>query len=210
MSIRTELINLTAVRCPEVNGPALTPETLEAELRGTERAIAYAISQAEWERRSFLEGYKLGLLYSLKKLKPDARQCNGERVLPDNETQESPAKMKTNSRPPKRMIEAKTSRTAQRKGDSRAASCSAWAAIWRSKNKLDGHRKHMIFGDNLLLAIFRTRHLAQNFIEAKYGYIRNRADLQAEPHGWRIPKVIKVTITPNAALSESGGDKPKI
>jgi len=33
--------------------------------------------------------------------------------------------MKTNSRQPKRPAEAKTSRTAQRKGDSRAASCPA-------------------------------------------------------------------------------------
>ncbi len=42
-------------------------------------------------------------------------------ISTERKAHESPVRMKTNSRKPKRPTEAKTSRTAQRKGDSRAA-----------------------------------------------------------------------------------------
>jgi hypothetical protein len=76
------------------------------------------------------------------------------------------------------------------------ATCSAWAAIWHSKNKLDGETHHIIH-HNLLPAMFKTRKQTLAFIEKEYGYIRHRRDLQTEPHGWRMPKPMRVTITPN-------------
>ena len=49
--------------------------------------------------------------------------------------------------------------------------------------------------------IFRTRKQANDFIREKYGYIAVRKDLRNEPHGWRLPKAIKVTITPTMEVS---------
>jgi len=42
--------------------------------------------------------------------------------------------------------------------------------------------------------LFRTRQAAREWIKTKYGYIAERPDLQAEPHGWRMPKAVKVKI----------------
>jgi hypothetical protein len=68
-----------------------------------------------------------------------------------------------------------------------------WAAQWRSKNQLDGITKHII-NDNRLPALFKTREECRKFIEARYGYIAEREDLQEEPHGWMMPKPVKVKI----------------
>jgi hypothetical protein len=69
-----------------------------------------------------------------------------------------------------------------------------WAPKWTSKNHTDGVTSHLIW-DNLLPALFRSRRECREFIEHKYGYIRNRPDLQREPHGWKMPRPVKVTIT---------------
>lgn len=69
----------------------------------------------------------------------------------------------------------------------------AWAALWRSKNKLDGTTTYIIYS-RLLPALFISKKQAQRFIESEYGYIRNRPDLKKEPHGWRMPKAVRVTI----------------
>lgn len=68
-----------------------------------------------------------------------------------------------------------------------------WAAQWHSESKLDGERRHIIY-DNFQPALFRTRQECRWFIKRKYGYIANRPDLQAEPHGWRVPQAVKVKI----------------
>jgi hypothetical protein len=74
----------------------------------------------------------------------------------------------------------------------------AWGVMWHSQNKLDGVSKFLIYNSPARIPhIFKTRRLANVFIEAVYGYIRTRPDLRAEPHGWRMPKAVKVTITPN-------------
>lgn len=46
-------------------------------------------------------------------------------------------------------------------------------------------------GDMLL---FRTRSEAREWIEKEYGYLRTRPDLQAEPHGWKMPIPVRVVI----------------
>lgn len=84
----------------------------------------------------------------------------------------------------------------QRTEGSHQRICSAWAALWQSENKMDGKTRYIIYR-NLLPALFKTRKQARDYIEKEYSYIRNRPDLKAEPHGWRMPKAIRVTITPN-------------
>lgn len=61
--------------------------------------------------------------------------------------------MKTNSRPPKRLTEAKTSRTAQRKGDSRAASCSE---VERLKSELQGLTRRAAAKDRIIGELIRA------------------------------------------------------
>lgn len=76
---------------------------------------------------------------------------------------------------------------------SASAETSLWSALWRSKNKMDGERTHLIYKAGFPV-LFKTRRAAREFIEFDYGYIRKRSDLQAEPHGWRIPVPARVTI----------------
>jgi hypothetical protein len=68
-----------------------------------------------------------------------------------------------------------------------------WGAIWYSKNKLDGVTEHIIF-ENGLPVLFTTKREIREFIKQKYGYIAKRKDLRAEPHGWRMPKLVKVKV----------------
>jgi hypothetical protein len=68
-----------------------------------------------------------------------------------------------------------------------------WSASWHSKNKLDGITEHLLYED-CLPVLFRTQREANEWIRQKYGYIAKRKDLRAEPHGWRMPKPVQVTI----------------
>jgi len=67
-----------------------------------------------------------------------------------------------------------------------------WAIEWRSKNRLDGERRHLQWDGELRL--YRTRREAREFINEWYGYIQHRADLRAEPHGWRMPVAVRVVV----------------
>lgn len=80
-----------------------------------------------------------------------------------------------------------------------------WAIKWRSENKLDGKREHLVgtswrdrpaytYG-GYTIAVFRTRREARQFNTDHYGYIRHRTDLKAEPHGWKVPQVVKVRVS---------------
>ncbi len=68
-----------------------------------------------------------------------------------------------------------------------------WAAQWYSKNKLDGVSRHIIF-KNGLPVLFRTRRECRTYIKENYGYIADREDLRDEPHGWRLPRPVKVVV----------------
>lgn len=70
---------------------------------------------------------------------------------------------------------------------------SLWGGLWHSENKMDGVREHLLFRD-CLPVLFRTRREAREFIQEKYGYIAKRPDLQSEPHGWRVPKPVRVNV----------------
>ena len=68
-----------------------------------------------------------------------------------------------------------------------------WAGEWYSKNHLDGITKHLLY-ENCLPVLFRTRREIREYIEKKYGYIKDRKDLRDEPHGWRLPRAVKVKL----------------
>lgn len=76
----------SSVRCPEVNGPAGKAKLSYEEWRalGPEKAAEYIA------RRNGYTAEKQGKLWAVLEWtwgesEPDAGQCNGQRVLPDNE-----------------------------------------------------------------------------------------------------------------------------
>ena len=69
----------------------------------------------------------------------------------------------------------------------------AWAPEWRQKNKLDGVKTHLVLGYDMQ-HLFRTGRLCRAFINERYGYIKIRKDLRAEPHGWRMPVAVRVVV----------------
>jgi len=69
----------------------------------------------------------------------------------------------------------------------------AWALVWQSRNRVDGITRHFI-RRNCVPVLFKTRKEARDFNREYYGYIKGRQDLRAEPHGWKMPLPIKVTI----------------
>lgn len=79
---------------------------------------------------------------------------------------------------------------------SKGLSSHCWAAMWRQRNKLDGIRLQLIYSECCTPVLFRTRKDAKAWIDREYGYIRSRADLRKEPHGWRMPVPVKVTVAP--------------
>jgi hypothetical protein len=69
-----------------------------------------------------------------------------------------------------------------------------WGVLWRSKNKLDGKQEVIMYNNGSGIPyLFTTRHEARLFIE-QFSYIRDRPDLRREPHGWRMPKPVRVKI----------------
>ena len=81
-----------------------------------------------------------------------------------------------------------------------------WAIKHRSNNRLDGDRSFLQgryfygvpkvpeFLEGYSRMVFKTRRQAREFITDHYGYIRRRPDLRAEPHGWKMPVPVKVTV----------------
>lgn len=47
--------------------------------------------------------------------------------------------------------------------------------------------------------LFTTRSEARRYICERYGYIKTRPDLQAEPHGWKMPVPVRVAVELRAA-----------
>lgn len=68
-----------------------------------------------------------------------------------------------------------------------------WACEWYSKNKLDGERRYLI-RDKRIVLLFITKQQACEYISRDFGYIKARKDLRNEPHGWRLPKAVKVEV----------------
>jgi hypothetical protein len=71
-----------------------------------------------------------------------------------------------------------------------------WAILWQSSNKLDGDRCHFVRDiTNCNIMIFHTRHEARKEIWIRFGYIKDRPDLKSEPHGWKMPKPVRIKLT---------------
>lgn len=71
-----------------------------------------------------------------------------------------------------------------------------WAVLWRSQCRLDGKTERLIgCPAPPWVQLFPTRRLAREFIAERYGYIRERPDLQVEPHGWKVPIPVKVRVS---------------
>lgn len=68
-----------------------------------------------------------------------------------------------------------------------------WGALWISENKADGLTRHLLHA-NCKPALFVTRARARRYIRENYGYIRKRPDLREEPHGWRMPRPVRVRV----------------
>ena len=68
-----------------------------------------------------------------------------------------------------------------------------WGALFQSENQLDGRHKHII-NDRGLPVLFRTRREAREWIVEHYGYIKVRKELRAEPHGWLMPRAVRVRV----------------
>lgn len=69
-----------------------------------------------------------------------------------------------------------------------------WGLEWQSENRRDGLTRHLVNLPNTLPALFRTRREAREYRRKRYGYIQRRRDLQAEPHGWKMPRVVRVAV----------------
>lgn len=68
-----------------------------------------------------------------------------------------------------------------------------WGVLWHSQNRLDGESLHLMYEEGIPV-LFRTRRQARKWIVENYGYIRERSDLRREPHGWRIPRPVRVRV----------------
>ena len=84
-----------------------------------------------------------------------------------------------------------------------------WAVLIRRKNRLDGKHEHIENDQNCVPRLFRTKREAAQWIEIKHGYLRNRLDLRREPHGWKMPIPISVTVRGDKQESTPARDHPK-
>jgi hypothetical protein len=76
-----------------------------------------------------------------------------------------------------------------------------WGAEWYSRNRLNGTTRYLMWIEPNRPALFSTRQAARAWIHERYGYIRGRRDLRTEPHGWRLPRAVRVRWTLNRVKS---------
>jgi hypothetical protein len=76
-----------------------------------------------------------------------------------------------------------------------------WAIQWHSKNLLDGEQRHWCWNGTVPF-LFRTRQSAREEIKKRWGYIAHQPHLRREPHGWRMPRAVKVRVV----LEEVAGE----
>lgn len=69
-----------------------------------------------------------------------------------------------------------------------------WGVLSRSDSRLDGKREFVMWEAGAPL-LFHTRRAARVYIRERYGYIKDRPDLRAEPYGWKTPLAIRVSVT---------------
>jgi hypothetical protein len=74
-----------------------------------------------------------------------------------------------------------------------------WAVQWRAQSRLDGKRERFFVWNGTLPHLFMTRRACRDFIKAQWGYIAEREDLRREPHGWKMPRPVRVRVALEAA-----------
>ena len=77
-----------------------------------------------------------------------------------------------------------------------------WGILWRSENLHDGKQRHLMGDGSHLPRRFRTRAEARQHVREEYGYIATRKDLRVEPHGWRMPEIVRIEITARRSSQE--------
>jgi hypothetical protein len=72
-----------------------------------------------------------------------------------------------------------------------------WSVLWVQDNLLDGKVRQLVFDHEIANGpvLFDTRAKARKYRDSRYGYIRAREDLKREPHGWKLPRVVRVQAT---------------
>ena len=70
----------------------------------------------------------------------------------------------------------------------------AWAVEGHIRNRSDGDRRDLVWNRTDRFRVFETRRECRAYIEGDWGFLRTRPDLRAEPHGWRIPRAVRVTV----------------
>jgi hypothetical protein len=72
-----------------------------------------------------------------------------------------------------------------------------WAVLSRSINRLDGDRSYFqgVTDHPTRTLLFETRAEARRCVKERWGYIVRRPDLRCEPHGWRMPRVVRVAVS---------------
>lgn len=68
-----------------------------------------------------------------------------------------------------------------------------WGIEWRNDSAFTGRRRQYLVWEHDV-RLYRTRQACREFIEERFGYIRKRPDLKAKPHGWRIPRAVRVEV----------------
>jgi len=64
-----------------------------------------------------------------------------------------------------------------------------WAVQWMEKSV-----PHHLIHERCIPAIFRTRREARDFAKSRFRYFKDRPDLRAPPHSWRMPRVVRVRV----------------
>jgi hypothetical protein len=74
-----------------------------------------------------------------------------------------------------------------------------WVPVHDCTNNLDGHKRYLQCkhwrDESRHWQFFRTRRECLEYIKENHGYIAKRPDLRREPHCWRVPKPVRVTVT---------------
>lgn len=83
-----------------------------------------------------------------------------------------------------------------------------WGVEWHSRNRLDGESRHLMFATPEPPGVehpvlFRTRADARAWIARRFGYLRRRPDLRAEPFGWPMPRAVRVVILPERTYADA-------
>ena len=68
-----------------------------------------------------------------------------------------------------------------------------WAIQWRSENRITGKSEFFTW-ERGVPVLFRTRKQARKHIKQRYGYIATTPSLKVEPHGWKMPRPMRVEV----------------